>query len=365
VTDLLLRSEASALLPPGLLQQLQQIRATNQTLSILEGRQGTSRRRKIWTGVRTWKPMLEDPMADIAPAPSLSSRPPAAPGAGLPSPALFYFRFRRASRYPVRSRRACWVRESGQIRSPPPVSGSVSLPWQSWTRAPTWLASRFRPRLNRDRPVPIRRCTRHPGLYIFSTRVVTRGFLVSPQPKQPTKPPAPPPVRLGELTTAIEDAGLREDAEGQDDHAGGGAVGHGGEREGQGAGQGGYPAGPAAARLRGEAVGGRAHAGRLQHPEGVDAAPGPPPPRRRWQEAQEEDVHRAQGSHEHKSVGLAGVLGRYRVDEETGKVHRLLRECPDPSCGGAYMASHGDRVHCGRCGLTYIGENHPSMRCRA
>jgi ribosomal protein S27AE len=255
--------------------------------------------------------------------------------------------------------------ESGQIRSPPPVSGSVSLPWQSWTRAPTWLASRFRPRLNRDRPVPIRRCTRHPGLYIFSTRVVTRGFLVSPQPKQPTKPPAPPPVRLGELTAAIEDAGLREDAEGQDDHAGGGAVGHGGEREGQGAGQGGYPAGPAAARLRGEAVGGRAHAGRLQHPEGVDAAPGPPPPRRRWQEAQEEDVHRAQGSHEHKSVGLAGVLGRYRVDEETGKVHRLLRECPDPACGGAYMASHGDRVHCGRCGLTYIGENHPSMRCRA
>jgi hypothetical protein len=116
VTDLLLRSEASALLPPGLLQQLQQIRATNQTLSILEGRQGTSRRRKIWTGVRTWKPMLEDPMADIAPAPSLSSRPPAAPGAGLPSPALFYFRFRRASRYPVRSRRACWVRVS-QVRS--------------------------------------------------------------------------------------------------------------------------------------------------------------------------------------------------------------------------------------------------------
>jgi ubiquitin-small subunit ribosomal protein S27Ae len=71
------------------------------------------------------------------------------------------------------------------------------------------------------------------------------------------------------------------------------------------------------------------------------------------------------GSHEHKSVGLAGVLGRYRVDEETGKVHRLLRECPDPACGGAYMASHGDRVYCGRCGLTYVGENHPSMRCRA
>ncbi|KAK3156802.1 hypothetical protein QOZ80_2AG0112130 [Eleusine coracana subsp. coracana] len=64
--------------------------------------------------------------------------------------------------------------------------------------------------------------------------------------------------------------------------------------------------------------------------------------------------------HEHKSVGLAGVLGRYRVDEDTGKVHRLLRQCPEPACGGAYMAAHEDRVHCGRCGLTYVNENHPS-----
>ncbi|KAF7006285.1 hypothetical protein CFC21_021338, partial [Triticum aestivum] len=39
------------------------------------------------------------------------------------------------------------------------------------------------------------------------------------------------------------------------------------------------PAGPAAADLRGEAAGGRAHAGRLQHTEGADAAPRAPPAR--------------------------------------------------------------------------------------
>jgi len=35
-------------------------------------------------------------------------------------------------------------------------------------------------------------------------------------------------------------------------------------------------------------------------------------------------------AHEHRSVGLAGVLGRYRVDEAAGKVERLRRECPNP-----------------------------------
>nr|TKW32800.1 hypothetical protein SEVIR_2G191100v2 [Setaria viridis] len=44
---------------------------------------------------------------------------------------------------------------------------------------------------------------------------------------------------------------------------------------------GGHPSGPSAAHLRREAAGGRAHPGRLQHPEGVDAAPSAPPQRRR------------------------------------------------------------------------------------
>ncbi|RLN40725.1 ubiquitin-40S ribosomal protein S27a-like [Panicum miliaceum] len=58
--------------------------------------------------------------------------------------------------------------------------------------------------------------------------------------------------------------------------------------------------------------------------------------------------------HEHRSVGLAGVLGRYRVDEAAGKVERLRRECPNPECGpGTFMAAHADRHACGRCGLTY------------
>ena len=39
-----------------------------------------------------------------------------------------------------------------------------------------------------------------------------------------------------------------------------------------------YPSGPAASHLRGEAARGWPHAGRLQHPEGVHASPGAPPP---------------------------------------------------------------------------------------
>ena len=62
--------------------------------------------------------------------------------------------------------------------------------------------------------------------------------------------------------------------------------------------------------------------------------------------------------HEHRSVGLAGVLGRYRVDEAAGKVERLRRECPNLECGpGTFMAAHADRHACGRCGLTYAVES--------
>ncbi|RLN16530.1 ubiquitin-40S ribosomal protein S27a-like [Panicum miliaceum] len=53
-------------------------------------------------------------------------------------------------------------------------------------------------------------------------------------------------------------------------------------------------------------------------------------------------------AHEHRSVGLAGVLGRYRVDEAAGK------GVPQPRVrAGTFMAAHADRLACGRCGLTY------------
>ncbi|XP_066338357.1 ubiquitin-ribosomal protein eS31 fusion protein-like [Miscanthus floridulus] len=64
------------------------------------------------------------------------------------------------------------------------------------------------------------------------------------------------------------------------------------------------------------------------------------------------------GKHEHRNAGLDAVLGRYRVDEATGKVERLRKECPNTECGpGVFMAAHADRHACGRCGLTYVVEN--------
>merc|ERR1711971_149029 len=51
------------------------------------------------------------------------------------------------------------------------------------------------------------------------------------------------------------------------------------EREAKDPGQGGHSSRPAAADLRGQAAGGRPHALRLQHPEGVYAAPGAVPAR--------------------------------------------------------------------------------------
>merc|ERR1711977_462603 len=76
-------------------------------------------------------------------------------------------------------------------------------------------------------------------------------------------------------------ADLRENAHRQDHHARGRAVGLDRQRQGEDPGQGGHPARPAAPHLRGQAARGRPHALRLQHPEGVDAAPRPPPAWRR------------------------------------------------------------------------------------
>ncbi|THU70201.1 hypothetical protein C4D60_Mb08t22530 [Musa balbisiana] len=55
-----------------------------------------------------------------------------------------------------------------------------------------------------------------------------------------------------------------------------------------------------------------------------------------------------------KKVKLA-VLQFYKVDDATGKVTRLRKECPNAECGaGTFMANHFDRHYCGKCGLTYV-----------
>ena len=61
--------------------------------------------------------------------------------------------------------------------------------------------------------------------------------------------------------------------------------------------------------------------------------------------------------HRHESVNLA-TLKYYKVDDPTGKINRLRRECPAEECGaGVFMAAHHDRQYCGKCGLTYVFQN--------
>lgn len=55
-------------------------------------------------------------------------------------------------------------------------------------------------------------------------------------------------------------------------------------------------------------------------------------------------------------IGFATLFSvqYYKVDD-SGKVHRLRKECPVPECGpGTFMANHFDRHYCGKCGLTYV-----------
>ena len=55
--------------------------------------------------------------------------------------------------------------------------------------------------------------------------------------------------------------------------------------------------------------------------------------------------------HKHKKVQLR-VLKFYKVDD-SGKVQRLRKVCPQ--CGpGIFMATHFNRVYCGKCHLTYV-----------
>ncbi|PWA41018.1 ubiquitin-40S ribosomal protein S27a-2 [Artemisia annua] len=56
--------------------------------------------------------------------------------------------------------------------------------------------------------------------------------------------------------------------------------------------------------------------------------------------------------HVHENVKLS-VLSMYKVGEDV-KVEKTRKECPSETCGaGTFMASHFDRYHCGKCGLTY------------
>ncbi|AAW42885.1 small subunit ribosomal protein S27Ae [Cryptococcus neoformans] len=59
--------------------------------------------------------------------------------------------------------------------------------------------------------------------------------------------------------------------------------------------------------------------------------------------------------HKRKKVKMA-ILKYYKVGSD-GKIQRLRRECPAPTCGaGIFMAWHKDRQACGKCGLTYTFE---------
>ncbi|GFZ45198.1 Ubiquitin-40S ribosomal protein S27a [Saitozyma sp. JCM 24511] len=59
--------------------------------------------------------------------------------------------------------------------------------------------------------------------------------------------------------------------------------------------------------------------------------------------------------HKRKKVKMA-ILKYYKVGSD-GKIQRLRRECPAPTCGaGVFMAWHKDRQSCGKCGLTYTFE---------
>ncbi|THF98724.1 hypothetical protein TEA_017796 [Camellia sinensis var. sinensis] len=66
--------------------------------------------------------------------------------------------------------------------------------------------------------------------------------------------------------------------------------------------------------------------------------------------------------HKKKKVKLA-VLQFYKVDD-SGKVQRLRKECPNAECGaGTFMANHFDRHYCGKCGLTYVYQKAGEIGC--
>ncbi|CAH2080529.1 unnamed protein product, partial [Thlaspi arvense] len=65
--------------------------------------------------------------------------------------------------------------------------------------------------------------------------------------------------------------------------------------------------------------------------------------------------------HKKKKVKLP-VLQFYKIDD-SGKVQRLRKECPNAECGaGTFMANHFDRHYCGKCGLTYVYQKAGAIR---
>ena len=63
--------------------------------------------------------------------------------------------------------------------------------------------------------------------------------------------------------------------------------------------------------------------------------------------------------HKRKKVKLS-VLKFYEVDEN-GKIRRLRKECPSPTCGGGvFMAAHENRYYCGKCHHTLVVEEAPA-----
>jgi small subunit ribosomal protein S27Ae len=60
--------------------------------------------------------------------------------------------------------------------------------------------------------------------------------------------------------------------------------------------------------------------------------------------------------HKHMKIKMR-VLKFYKVDA-SGKVERLRKQCPN--CGpGTFMATHFDRVYCGKCATTFLYEQVP------
>ncbi|WVZ13205.1 hypothetical protein V8G54_017735 [Vigna mungo] len=68
--------------------------------------------------------------------------------------------------------------------------------------------------------------------------------------------------------------------------------------------------------------------------------------------------------HKHKKVKLS-VLQFYKVDD-SGKVQRLRKECPNAECGaGTFMANHFDRHYCGNSPRTFSRAAHPGSFVQA